>query len=255
MAPPAPPVTTCRDPYARGKGPDKLSLEELEEPLIDAEVRPGQLLYIPAGFPHTTHTQEGSREASVHLTVGLDTHIWGLDYAFVRELALRRQKQKTLFHLGGTDRDATALEKSVFLSLLQPLPLGFLGSALLSHEPATASRLERAEADVQAIVNTMAEALAAKMIAAEPDRFVDEVSVLVDSLHLRSACAQIVLHYRKVMDIQRRMYLDGKHALTPAPSSLARAQNYMSLLDGAMQDLLNWSAGSTGMCGYIFRET
>ena len=31
-----------------------------------------------------------SRDPSVHLTVGIDTHIWGLNYASMREFALRR---------------------------------------------------------------------------------------------------------------------------------------------------------------------
>ena len=87
FAPPAPSNKMAADPYARGKGPDALSLEELGAPLIETNLGPGQLIYIPAGFPHTTDTLEQvSTDPSVHLTVGLDTHIWGLDYATLREL-------------------------------------------------------------------------------------------------------------------------------------------------------------------------
>jgi hypothetical protein len=40
-------------------------------PLIDTVLLPGQMLYIPAGFPHTTDTlEEPSAEASIHLTIG-----------------------------------------------------------------------------------------------------------------------------------------------------------------------------------------
>ena len=46
------------------------------------------------------------------------------------------------------------------------------------------------------------------------------------------------------MEIQRRMYLDGKHALTPAPNSLVRVQHYMTLLDGVMQSMIQWSSGA-----------
>ena len=47
-----------------------------------------------------------------------DTHIWGLDYSFLREAALRRQKKKTLFSIGGVDRDVTALDASQYFSLM-----------------------------------------------------------------------------------------------------------------------------------------
>ena len=42
-----------------GKSKDTLSLSELKEPLIDVVMRPGQILYVPAGFPHTTGTYAG----------------------------------------------------------------------------------------------------------------------------------------------------------------------------------------------------
>ncbi|CAN0394563.1 unnamed protein product, partial [Ectocarpus sp. 8 AP-2014] len=51
-------------------------------------------LYVPAGFPHTTDTVTGMSEddtdPSVHLTVGVDTHIWGLNYATLRSYSLSR---------------------------------------------------------------------------------------------------------------------------------------------------------------------
>lgn len=53
-APPAPAKMLRADPFARGKGLDVLSLVELQAPLIDTVLEPGQVLYIPAGFPHTT---------------------------------------------------------------------------------------------------------------------------------------------------------------------------------------------------------
>ena len=95
FSPPSPSKTPKADPYARGKGNDVLLLEELGEPLLDLVLSPGQMLYIPSGFPHTTDTLEGpcqdSTEASVHLTVGVDTHIWGLSYQALRSYALRRK--------------------------------------------------------------------------------------------------------------------------------------------------------------------
>ena len=102
---PPPPARLPRaDPFARGKGADELSTFELDAPLIDVVLRPGQLLYVPAGFPHTTDTEfvtsdEGNsgdgeeREASLHMTLGVDSLIWGLTYAGLRAVALKRAAQ------------------------------------------------------------------------------------------------------------------------------------------------------------------
>ena len=54
--PPAPALKPAADPLARGKALDALSFEELGPPLIDTVLTPGQVLYVPAGVPHTTDT-------------------------------------------------------------------------------------------------------------------------------------------------------------------------------------------------------
>jgi len=51
----------------------------------------------------------------------------------------------------------------------------------------------------QEIVDSMARALAAKMKAAEPERFEQPAEELVSSLALPETCMRIVLHYRKVV--------------------------------------------------------
>ncbi len=43
-------------------------------PVIDADIAPGDSLYIPAGFPHSASTQ---RRESVHITIGILTLTWG----------------------------------------------------------------------------------------------------------------------------------------------------------------------------------
>ncbi|KAJ1451587.1 cupin superfamily protein-domain-containing protein [Pelagophyceae sp. CCMP2097] len=88
------------EPLARGKGEDLLAWAELAEPLIDCVLRPGDVLYIPAGFPHATETvscyedtapaETDLPRASLHLTLGVDTHIWGLDGYGARGGVLRR---------------------------------------------------------------------------------------------------------------------------------------------------------------------
>jgi ribosomal protein L16 Arg81 hydroxylase len=53
--PPIPSYMLRADPYARGKMKDVLSLSELDQnPIIDVTLSPGQVLYVPAGYPHTT---------------------------------------------------------------------------------------------------------------------------------------------------------------------------------------------------------
>lgn len=99
FAPPPPSRMPRADPFARGKSKDILELAELKEPLIDVVLHPGQILYVPAGFPHTTDTLclgepeelAGSEPTpSLHLTVGIDSHIWGLNYASLREKSFKR---------------------------------------------------------------------------------------------------------------------------------------------------------------------
>ncbi|CAN0487054.1 unnamed protein product, partial [Hapterophycus canaliculatus] len=63
-------------------------------PLLSSSFHTTKLLYVPAGFPHTTDTVTGmsdnNTDPSVHLTVGVDTHIWGLNYATLRQYSLAR---------------------------------------------------------------------------------------------------------------------------------------------------------------------
>lgn len=83
------------DALNRGKSGDVLRYSEMGEPLIDTILKEGDILYVPIGFPHTTDTstvdrnaaddkEEVFRETSVHLTMGLDTHVWALTYAHLR---------------------------------------------------------------------------------------------------------------------------------------------------------------------------
>lgn len=123
-APPTPGRKPGASPFARGKEKDILSLDELGPPLIDTVLEPGQVLYMPSAFPHTTDTVQGiadeaSAEPSVHLTLGVDSHIWGLTFATLREYVLRRL---------GEDADeqppACMADSSVFMSFNEALPLG-----------------------------------------------------------------------------------------------------------------------------------
>jgi len=101
------------DPFCRGKGDDALSVQVLRdenaELLVDIILVAGDVLFIPARFPHTTDTlkcyanaddkkdnntddddDEVQRKSSIHLTIGLDTHIYNMNFMSMRVLALRR---------------------------------------------------------------------------------------------------------------------------------------------------------------------
>jgi ribosomal protein L16 Arg81 hydroxylase len=47
-------LVICLHYPSSGKSKDSLELSELSEPLLDVVMQPGQILYVPAGFPHTT---------------------------------------------------------------------------------------------------------------------------------------------------------------------------------------------------------
>ncbi|CAL1159240.1 unnamed protein product [Cladocopium goreaui] len=65
------------DPLRRGKDGDVI--EHLGDPLLDVVLEPGYMLYVPLGFGHRTSTY-GLRGPSWHITLNLDSVIWGLSY-------------------------------------------------------------------------------------------------------------------------------------------------------------------------------
>ncbi|EKX40095.1 hypothetical protein GUITHDRAFT_143042 [Guillardia theta CCMP2712] len=129
--PPHPANKVMQDPFTRGKGNDVLTFEELEEPLLDVVLEPGQMLYVPAGYPHVTDTVNGvkTKEESIHLTLGVDTHVWDLNFACMRASALSRKKLPVLIE---GSFDVNKLERDQWLSLHAPLPLGFSSLPILS---------------------------------------------------------------------------------------------------------------------------
>lgn len=53
--------------------PWKDSLGDPGKPVLDAELVPGDALYVPRGFPHDAEARE---EVSIHVTVGVLAHTW-----------------------------------------------------------------------------------------------------------------------------------------------------------------------------------
>jgi len=130
------------DPFARGKGEDSLPLHTLlegsegrlgSELLMDVVTREGDVLYIPAGFPHTTDTVEESNDVdydtSIHLTFNIDTHVWDLDYLAARSAALQRNKVNDALSPQSENRyvgKVNQLPQNIRSQLVDALPLEFL---------------------------------------------------------------------------------------------------------------------------------
>ena len=99
----APPPLSEKNPLYRGKDEDRLLDSELGECLLDLVLQPGELLFVPMGFPHATST-EATEEVSIHLTLGLSTAdydfcLGGLRRCLLAELQSPREAKAALWEL------------------------------------------------------------------------------------------------------------------------------------------------------------
>ena len=90
-------------------------------------------MYVPAGYPHTTDTctiltdetispttstsNNEFDETSVHLTLGLDTHVWALSYAHLRWTLLQRCGKHWRIEIKDDD---------IYWKFMETIPVGFL---------------------------------------------------------------------------------------------------------------------------------
>lgn len=147
--PPDPSKKPMADLFARGKGDDNLPLYSLDETgilLLDTTLEAGDVLFVPAGFPHTTATAFDASEeedTSLHLTFNIDTHVWELDYLSLRRLALRRACAKDTALGQSREEDnryvgrVNELDKEIHEDMFSELPLGFLDEEPSEAEGAT----------------------------------------------------------------------------------------------------------------------
>jgi len=244
-APPAPSASPWLDPFARGKGTDAMEARE-EDLLVDTVMKPGDVMYIPAAFPHVTDTvnvasssasdsdsEEEDEEASVHLTIGVDTHLWGLNYATMREVALRRKKQTALIN---GNQNLNTLAPEAWGRLHESLPLGFLAAPVLSQALQDAAAAgsaagsagsavgklprpsqRRAAVSEPLLVRAMALGCAARMRSAEPGRWAnpatggssdEDDAALAKELDLEAVASEMLRHYRRVLRVQQRIHVD-----------------------------------------------
>lgn len=82
---------------------------DLGEPILEADLAPGDALYIPRGFPHDAVAE---REASVHVTVGLLARTWLDVWRHVMEEAPEHAPFREALPIGFA-RDAAGLAREV----------------------------------------------------------------------------------------------------------------------------------------------
>jgi len=221
------------DPLARGKSSDILTLFELEKPLIDDVLQPGQVLYVPAGFPHTTDTitedAANAEEPSLHLTLGVDTHIWSLNFASARSIILKRAGLPDKLLL-------TKLTPELYWSLQSALPFGFLDASLglpINEDPLAMPSPEQIE--------KIAQSMLSKMRAAEPNRWSsssggNDIDIsdhdLIDSLDIKAVITRLAEHRITLVEVFHALYSDVAFKITPVKMDLSffRSQvHYLTL--------------------------
>ena len=250
--PPPPSDSPDLDPFARGKGTDLMAPPK-SDLLIDTVMEPGQVLYIPAGFPHETDTllqgesaPKGAEKAaaaaqpSVHLTVGIDTHLWGLSYAKLREIAAGRSSPPPEAAMAMEAAAATEhLPMPAWSQLHTPLPLGFLAAEKLAPLLEIKGCVENAEAEA-ALVSAMAAEARVRFATASgaSDSRVESRAEEGDSL--LASCRRILQHHREVLRLQAGMYRRTLAASLVASSSLRLEEMPPSARDrkAAIADLM-----------------
>lgn len=229
FSPPNPSECLKADPFARGKGTDVLDIKTLGEPLIDTVLLPGQMLYVPAGFPHTTDTIRGNEvggDPSVHLTIGIDTHIWGLTYAHLREFAFKHTKIEDSVQL-------QHLDQQLYWDFQGVLPLGFMDEGAYDKH----ARWRDTKAFM---AQNMVDGVLKLIRRGEPGRW-DKLSddELANKLELSHVANRLIDHHSKITGILNEMYLDTIHELTDVPMGLSvfRVKPYMDKLENTMEEL------------------
>eukprot|EP00538_Stauroneis_constricta_P011337 CAMPEP_0119566390 /NCGR_PEP_ID=MMETSP1352-20130426/32920_1 /TAXON_ID=265584 /ORGANISM="Stauroneis constricta, Strain CCMP1120" /LENGTH=636 /DNA_ID=CAMNT_0007615493 /DNA_START=15 /DNA_END=1922 /DNA_ORIENTATION=+ len=259
-APPDPAREPMSDVFARGKGDDSLPLYRLDEEgtlLLETTLEEGDILFIPAAFPHTTSTAldaSAQDDCSVHLTFNIDTHVWDLDYLSIRRLALRRACVKDAALGQSREKDnryvgrVNQLPQPVHSDLMSELPFDFL---------------DEESTDKDAAVDAVT-----KKAFEIAERVDEESAALVDSKTWKDTVGKIREQGVEMLEIHRDMYLaaleegrvrEAEDAMTehlPGKRramtqermqrlSLFRVQRYYEKINEAKAKLQTWSLEGT----------
>mmetsp|Transcript_6990 Transcript_6990/g.10415 ORF Transcript_6990/g.10415 Transcript_6990/m.10415 type:complete len:541 (+) Transcript_6990:2-1624(+) len=179
--PPDQRLSSC-DPLRRGKAGDILQVVN-EKPVLQVTLKPGDILQVPAGWPHTTATSEDT--ASLHLTLGLDTHIWALDAQKARWGALKKAGLPDVL------RPELDLDPRVYWQFSRKsLPrLGWTG------------------VNFDDDVDTITQFLAESTCRVEPNRF-NSTDIAITSLDLGTVAKRLLDHREALCHVQRKLYQD-----------------------------------------------
>ena len=196
------------DPMSRGKNGDAIDIDqELGEPLIDAVIRKGDVLYVPQGFPHTTDTVSAAEpnssnknafhdEISVHLTMGLDSNVWFLTYAHLRWALLQRAGKEYRMEIKSDES---------YWNSMETIPIGFLAG---NEWDRTVSNLKETGTLDKEYISRVTQALKEVMMELEPERW-----GITEEFPSDEEFADVIMyvvrdHAQALMDLQEDMFTD-----------------------------------------------
>lgn len=194
------------DPLNRGKAGDVLSFDELDQPIIDIVLRKGDCLYVPTGFPHTTDTyiQDdishndhqpilSAPEMAVHLTMGLDTHVWGLTLAHLRWSVLQRCDKEHTINIENDD---------IFWQAMETIPIGFLVPG--DSWKTTIENIKEGKGLDDTYSQLVVEEVKRIMLLLEPERWTKEELPTDEDIH-QVIDYMISNHLQALMEVQEEM--------------------------------------------------
>ena len=244
-------------PLYRGKGEDHLQPEELGAPLLDVVLQPGEVLFVPMGFPHATSTADAAchgEAPSVHLTLGISA----ADYDFCFG-GLCRGLLERLDEAEGLDE--ASLPDAAFWDLWSPVPVGSLlpdevfaapdpGASHLRHVASRLLRILAATAgprwqgrDAEQL-GALAERVVASqlekqltVLASQEEAYI-EVAAAEDGIFLASGPEETASSHRRSM-LEHQARDDERKRQRPRPQESA-----VSLLDSLSLSLARKVKGS-----------
>jgi hypothetical protein len=299
-----PPSASELDPFRRGKGEDDMPERLLDSLgstlLLEVTLEPGDVLFVPARFPHTTDTLSCYKDDeddhtkppkifseddwSIHLTVGMDTHVWSMNYLSMRRLGLRRFALQD-----GLDFDTDKNEEAYTGRANSMLPVE-LREALFSSvdhnhhnmlsaivDDGTENTIEKVAMDLYLLNQKVNSAILNRGMQSRGMPIGKKAKI--SSLSLKQ-CVAVVTQFRdvgqKLLDAHRDMYTGAiaeqqtrsteKEGWSARPSgamsrkqiarlSIFRVPLHFEKMDTIREELRTWADGDDGLGGWAARQS